>query len=206
MPRRHGYNLLAAADRKGSPPTSSAWARCPTMTSKAESIAIELFAFRTISCRPILCAADCTSTASAAWGGLSGLMSIAMARARRNHFAQQAEFLCFQEGCCDHRPVTLPSGRLKLATRPDFDRIAACHENDRNSGGRRFRATGANCTRRHASSTSDAALNQDRWLATATGHSRPAPNDIRPSRCGPRRTLSFRPCRNRIDDVLERFG
>ena len=54
-------------------------------------------------------------------------------------------------------PVTLPPGRFRLAT-SQFDRVAACHENDRNCRGRRLAASAASC--RRATITVDLTANQ----------------------------------------------
>ena len=53
-----------------------------------------------------------------------------------HQFAQQLELLARQARVEEVTPVTLPPGRLRLATRPSFDRIAAGREHDRNRRGR----------------------------------------------------------------------
>ena len=82
-------------------------------------------------------------------------------------------------------PVTLPPGRLRLATRPSFDRVAAAVEDDRNRRGRRL---GRECRRgrRRSRQSPLPGGEPDRPPVPAVDRIGPPPSDIRSPRSGPR--------------------
>src|SRR5262245_39206528 len=101
-------------------PTSSAPARPSTNVANAVSISASLRASTMMSCCPIFCAAPCTALRSASVSGASGLTSTAIVVAVGTSWHSSSSRFVPNMPARKITPVTLPPGRLRLATRPSM--------------------------------------------------------------------------------------
>ena len=79
-----------------------------------------LLTSRTMSCCPIACAAACTSLRSASVSGVFGFTSMAIVVALGTSWRNSSSRFAPNTPAKKTTPVTLPPGRLRLATRPSL--------------------------------------------------------------------------------------
>ena len=79
-----------------------------------------LLTSRTMSCCPIACAAACTSLRSASVSGVFGFTSMAIVVALGTSWRSNSSRFAPSTPQKKITPVTLPPGRLRLATRPSL--------------------------------------------------------------------------------------
>src|SRR5262249_9691905 len=101
--------------------TSRASARSRTRVAKAASISRGVLALRTEICSPRPRAASGISrNVASAMGGLAGLTSTAMRTALGTRSCSRPSRLAITSATKKLMPVTLPPGRARLVTRPNF--------------------------------------------------------------------------------------
>src|SRR5262249_50719687 len=104
--------------KNGSLPTRSAPTRFCTIAVNAASIPPGVVAVRTTSCSPMARAASCSSAGCRADSGLFGLERKATIVALGTSSCSSPSRLGPSSAANQLTPVTLPPGRLRLATRP----------------------------------------------------------------------------------------
>ena len=92
--------------------------------------------FEKSTCRPIDCAAACTSLRSASVSGVPGLTSMAILVAFGTNWRNNSNRFGPKVAVIKTTPVMLPPGRLMLVTRPSLNGIAAGCEHDWDGRGR----------------------------------------------------------------------
>jgi hypothetical protein len=102
--------------RNGSAPTRSASARRCRKVAKAVSISLGTLALRTSNCRPSARAASSASLNVRADSGIFGFVIMAMTAALGTSSCSSPSALALSKLLNQVIPVTLPPGRLRLAT------------------------------------------------------------------------------------------
>ena len=121
--------------RNAPAPTSSAPAPRWTKVAKAVSMSRSLLTSRMMSCSPIACAAACTSLRSASVSGLFGFTSTPIVVALGTSWRSSSSRFAPSWPARKLTPVTLPPGRLRLATRPSLTGSPPVSEDDRHRRG-----------------------------------------------------------------------